>query len=110
MSAIALYCNAGSFFSVRQASRSVVRCSQRMSWPRSSLAPSMAAAFQASSAATSGRSFSCAMSVIAGSSAMLDLLRLTLLVPVDHALLPDVPQAGEHDADIHQHLPEPEHA
>src|SRR5580692_7197337 len=109
-SAKALYCNWGLFLSAVQASRRATRSTQIVSSLRSSFAPVTAAGFIARRAATSGRSFSCSMSVIAVSSAILDLLRLPLLIPVKHALFPDVPQTRQHDADINQHLPEPEHA
>src|SRR5689334_1482332 len=109
-SASALYCSLGSFFNVRQASRRATRSTTIVSSLRSNFAPWTAFSLRARSAATSGRSFSCVRSVTAGSSGMLDLLRLTLLVPVEHALLPDVPQSCEHDADINHHLPKPEHA
>src|SRR5271169_2146083 len=76
---------------------------------RSNLAPSTALAFHASRRANSGRSFSNSRSVIAGSRAISDSLRLALFVPVDHTLFPDVPISGEHNTDVHQHLPEAKH-
>src|SRR5690348_9831367 len=79
-----------------------------LSSSRSNFAPWTASLFHSSRAATKGRSFRCSRSLIAGARGTLSLTPLRL-VPVNDSFLPYIKEANQHQADIHQHLPEAKH-
>src|SRR3954462_2890930 len=78
------------------------RATQMLSSLRSHFTCSTEIESEASSLARAGLSLSFSTSVIAGSSAILNPFTRQPLVPVQHALLPYIEEAGEHDQDVHQ--------
>src|SRR5262249_19660607 len=77
---------------------------------RSHLASVTASRIAPSKIASAEWPFNCSISVIAGSEGIALRLLAIADAPIDHALLPYIAKAHEHDADVDQHLPEAEPA